>query len=165
MVASTEKSRIATQVATLPEVRVVPQAAPEQVIAKPEVKRVYCIRCGTKLMKGYNEPQCLNCGYADYSSAPEKSQKSQSLLSAGTRYVLRYVGDFPSLSETLAQVKLIRIRNRVAYQVECPFCDKTMEQSSLSGKRPEIREQRYKCPDGHRVSLVSTIRDESLGWR
>ena len=165
MVASPEKSQIATQAATLPEVSVVPQAAPEQVIAKPAVKRVYCIRCGTKLMKGYDEPQCLNCGYADYSSTPEASQKGQSLLSAATRYVLRYVGDFPTLSETLAQVKLIRIRNRVAYQVECPFCDKTMEQSSLSGKRPEVREQRYKCPDGHRVSLVSIGRNDSLGWR
>ena len=165
MVVSAAKSQIVTKAAPLPEVRIVPQAAPEQVIAKPAVKRIYCIRCGTKLIKGYDEPECLNCGYADYSAPPEISQKGQSLLSAATRYVLRYVGDFPTLSETLAQVKLIRIRNRVAYKVECPFCDKTMEQSSLSGKRPEVREQRYKCPDGHRVSLVSTGRDDSLGWR
>ena len=29
-----------------------------------------------------------------------------------------------------------------------------MEESSLSGKRSEPQEQRFKCDDGHRVSIL-----------
>ncbi len=85
-------------------------------------------------------------------------------MSAGTRSVLRYVGEFPTLSETLTQVKLVRLRNRVVYGVTCPFCGQAMTQSSLSGKRREAREERYKCSDGHRVSLTPG-RNGALGWK
>jgi hypothetical protein len=125
----------------------------------------YCPRCETRLMMGYDEPQCLNCGFANYDYTQESTPRNQiNILSTATRYILRYVGDFPSLSESLAHVKLIRIRNRVIYAVACPFCDKSMDQSSLSGKRPEVREQRYRCMDGHRVSLVPG-KNGMLGWR
>ena len=86
------------------------------------------------------------------------------MISSGTRYVLRYVGDFPSLSETLTHVQLRRLRNRVVYSVTCPFCQGEMEQSSLSGKRREMREERYRCTDGHRVSLTPTP-NGALGWK
>ncbi len=124
-----------------------------------------CPRCDTRLVKGYDEPRCLSCGYTDYSYAQNKLNKNKSnLLSAATRYVLRYVGDFPNLAETLTQVKLIRVRNRIIYAVSCPFCTKAMDESALSGKRPDIREQRYKCMDGHRVSLIPS-KEGSLGWK
>ena len=114
---------------------------------------------------GYDEPQCLRCGYADYSYTPAPRPASErSIISTATRFVVRYSGDFPTLTETLAYIRLIRVRNRVVYAVNCPFCDKAMDQSSLSGKRPEVREQRYKCMDGHRVSLVPG-RNGMMGWK
>ena len=70
------------------------------------------------------------------------------------------------LKETLAYVELRRFRNRIVRGVTCPFCEMEveMEQSSLSGKRKEIREERYRCPEGHRVSLIPR-RDGSMGWK
>ena len=127
--------------------------------------RMMCARCNTRLLMNYDEPQCLNCGYVDYSHVNESnSHKRQNLMSAATRYVLRYTGDFQTLRGTLAQVRLVRIRNRIGFEVNCPFCNNIMQESSLSGKRPEVREQRYKCVDGHRVSLVPT-KNGMLGWR
>lgn len=114
---------------------------------------------------GYDEPECLSCGWADYSHTDTRvNPNGTSIISTATRYVLRYCGDFPRLTETLAHARVVRVRNRVVYAVNCPFCDNVMEQSSLSGKRPEAREQRYKCIDGHRVSLVPAKRG-MLGWR
>ena len=66
--------------------------------------------------------------------------------------------------ETLIHAQLRRIRNRIVYDVTCPFCESEMEQSSLSGKRREIREERYKCPDGHRISLIPN-KQNIMGWR
>ena len=86
------------------------------------------------------------------------------MVSAATHFVLRYVGDFPALSETLTHVRLVRVRNRVVYDVTCPFCGKAMVQSSLSGKRREVREERYKCEEGHRVSLTPG-KNGHLGWK
>ena len=131
----------------------------------PEIGRLTCPRCMTLLRVNYDEPLCLQCGYVDYSYVSKSSQmKKKNLVSAGTRYVLRYVGDFPTLTNTLTHVKLIRVRNRVIYGVNCPFCRKGMTQSSLSGKRREVREERYKCNQGHRVSLTPG-KDGSLGWK
>lgn len=123
-----------------------------------------CLRCGTRMVMSYEEPECLACGYVEYSYTREFTGNRNNLLSTATRYVLRYVGDSPALSETLTQVKLIRIRNRVGFAVNCPFCEQIMDESSLSGKRPEAREQRYKCNDGHRVSLIPCS-NGMLGWR
>ena len=136
------------------------QAAP-----KPQ-PLTHCYRCGTRLVMGYDEPECMSCGWVDYSrtTATSASSNGASIISAATKYVLRYCGDFANLAETLVYARVVRIRNRVAYAVNCPFCDQVMEQSSLSGKRPDAREQRYKCSLGHRVSLVPTKRG-MLGWR
>ena len=79
-------------------------------------------------------------------------------------FVLRYAGDYPPLSDTLIHVSPLSVRNRVAYKVECPFCDKVMGRSSLSKRRPYAREYRYKCVGGHRVSLVPKT-NGPLGWR
>ena len=140
-----------------PEVlRTAPQSTP--------IRRVVCPRCGSMLRINYDEPQCLPCGYVDYAYTAPAGSAAKSVISTATRHILRYVGDFPALSETLTHVRLRRLRNRVVYDVRCPFCDTLMEQSSLSGKRREIREERYKCKDGHRVSLTPTG-NGSLGWK
>ncbi len=142
------------------EVQREPSDAP---VAPPT--QLVCPRCSTQLTINYNEPECLQCGYVDYHyTPPEAAKKPRSLVSAGTKYVVRYVGEFSSLAETLTYVQLKRLRHRAVYGVTCPFCGREMEQSSLSGKRREVREERYKCQDGHRVSLTPG-RNGSLGWK
>ena len=79
-------------------------------------------------------------------------------------FVLRYAGDYPPLSDTLIHVSPLRVRSRVAYEVKCPFCDEAMDRYSLSKRRPYAREYRFKCADGHRVSLVLKA-NGPLGWR
>ena len=133
---------------------------------KSQVKHSACPRCEASLVSNYYEPHCLQCGYVDYSYTPPSKIGKKNLMSAGTLYVFRYMGDSPTLSETLAHVQLRRLRNRIVFGVTCPFCDDDveMEQSSLSGKRKEIREERYRCPYGHRVSLIPR-KDGNMGWK
>ena len=127
--------------------------------------RKICPRCDAKLRINYTEPECLQCGYVDYAYTPtHHNGAKKSIISTATRDVLRYVGDFPTLANTLTYVKLRRVRNRVVYGVICPFCSRPMAQSSLSGKRREAREERYKCVDGHRVSLTPG-ENGALGWK
>ena len=129
-------------------------------------RRLACPRCETPLMYGYFEPQCPECGYVYYDyKPPTNGHKKDNIVSSGSRFVLRYVGDAPALSETLAHVKLVRLRNRAVYNVRCPFCTCTMVQSSLSGKRRERREERYKCDEGHRVSLMPSNNNGVMGWK
>ena len=124
-----------------------------------------CPRCEAQLRITYDEPECLQCGYVDYYYTPPASANGhKSIIGAGTRFILRYVGEFPSLVETLTHVQLRRLRNRVVYGVTCPFCGGDMEQSSLSGKRREVREERFSCELGHRVSLTPG-RNGDLGWK
>lgn len=143
---------------------------PAEVVREPSYgasknPSMVCPRCESRLLLSYGEPQCMPCGYVDYSyDPPQPTEAETSILSTATRHVLRYVGDFPTLTETLAHVKLRRVRNRVEFGVKCPFCEREMAQSSLSGKRREIREERYRCQDGHRVSLTPG-RNGALGWK
>ena len=140
-------------------------ASPQQTNGATASQRLICPRCDAHLRINYYEPQCLQCGYVDYGYVPEKPTiRKKSLVGAGTQYILRYIGDFPYLAETLAYVKLERLRNRVVFGVECPFCSQPMVQSSLSGRRRELREERYKCTEGHRVSLTPT-QNGALGWK
>ena len=122
-----------------------------------------CPRCDSQLRITYHEPECLLCGYVDYDYTP-KTNGAGSLLSSGTRYMLRYVGEFADLSDTLAHIQVRREHNRVVFYVDCPFCSSPMEQTSLSGKRREAREERYKCSEGHRVSLTPW-KNDSFGWK
>ncbi|MCY4653056.1 MAG: hypothetical protein OXC95_07815 [Dehalococcoidia bacterium] len=112
----------------------------------------------------YNEPECLQCGFVDYKYVSPTPISAKNLMSSATRFVFRYIGESPNLKETLVDVQLRRIRNRVVYAVTCPFCQSQMDQSSLSGKRREIREERYKCTQGHRVSLIPR-KSGSMGWK
>ncbi len=136
--------------------------------------RRHCPRCGTQLMWNYDsEPTCVTCGFCDYSHATDTtSEKEKSLFNAATRDVLRYVGDAPALANILMYVHLVRIRNRVTFAVDCPFCHshsngngkEPMEESPLSGQRSEARERRFRCRQGHRVSLMPSA-NGMIGWR
>ena len=128
-------------------------------------ERGVCPRCTTQLVLSYDEPECLNCGYADYAYTEEfPNRDRENLLSSATCYVFRYIGESENLMETLTKVKVVRINNRVGFDVNCPFCERIMEESSLSGKRSEARERRFKGDEGHRVSLIPG-RSGMDGWR
>ena len=112
----------------------------------------------------YDELGCLLCGFVDYTYTHPVRLRTKTNVSTGTRSILRYVGDFELLTEKLCFVQLRRLRNRAVFYVTCPFCEIEMVQSSLSGKRREVREERYKCDSGHRVSLLPK-QDGSMGWK
>ncbi len=123
-----------------------------------------CPRCDASLIMTYNEPECIQCGFVDYKYVSPTPISAKGLMSSATRFVFRYIGDSSNLMETLVYVQLRRIRNRIVYAVTCPFCQSQMDQSSLSGKRREIREERYKCVQGHRVSLIPR-KSGVMGWK
>ncbi len=123
-----------------------------------------CPRCETRLIITYDEPECLTCGFADYSYIPPTTIGKRNMISTATMFVFRYIGDEPKMAEKLAYVQLRRIGIRVVYDVTCPFCPHQMEQSSLSGKRSEPREERYRCPQEHRISLIPK-KDGGMGWK
>ena len=127
--------------------------------------KVHCPKCSARLTINFDESECLSCGFVDYEYfSPRTIQERNSIISTGTRYVLRYIGEFPALTEVVTHVKVYRVRNRAVFGVRCPFCGSGMSQSSLSGKRREIREERYKCTAGHRVSLCPNL-EGVLGWK
>lgn len=125
----------------------------------------FCPRCSASMVITYEDPQCLICGYADYTYTPPAAEiVKNNVMSRSTQRVFRYMGPSENLSETLIHARLHRVRNRVAFAVTCPFCEAQMEESSLSGKRRERREQRYRCPKEHRVSLIPK-RGGGMGWK
>ena len=69
---------------------------------KSQVRHSACPRCEAFLVSSYYEPQCLQCGYVDYSYTPPTRIGKKNLISSSTRYVFRYIGEAPLLSETLA---------------------------------------------------------------
>ena len=150
-----------------PRVPLIPrrlQPVPDPVeVAKQN--KTHCPKCSSLLRVNYQDAECLNCGFVDYDYvAPEQEKKGNTLIGTGTRYVIRYIGEFDALSDVVTHVKVYRVRNRVMYGVSCPFCGSGMAQSSLSGKRREIREERYKCNSGHRVSLCPNGKGD-IGWK
>jgi hypothetical protein len=82
---------------------------------------------------------------------------------AETSYVLGYTGNIPSLNGTSVRMQLKRAGDRAFMEVICPFCDQPMIQSSLSGKRRAVREERYRCHEGHRVSIIHG-KDGPASW-
>lgn len=117
------------------------------------------------MFSSYEEPTCLRCGYVDYYAPIAKdNEDSGSILNKGTQFILRYMGESRWLANKLAKVKVVRIRNRVAYDLDCPFCGNAMEQASMSGHRKEMKEERFKCGIGHRVSLIPS-EEGVVGWK
>ena len=94
------------------------------------IRDAICKRCSSRMVMGYDEMECIMCGHVDYSFSRKPTSGRKNLLSTATEYVLRYVGDFPALSETLTHVKVVRIRNRAGFDVKCPFCSRGMEEAS-----------------------------------
>ena len=59
------------------------RTSPPPVGASSTTKDAYCPRCDSRLVIGYEEPQCLSCGYVDYTYTPQSApQNRASVLSA-----------------------------------------------------------------------------------
>ena len=82
-----------------------------------------------------------------------------STLMRAALQVIRYGGDFPALTETSIYIEVARRSTRAGFDIPCPFCSQAMEEVSLSGKRREGKERRFKCADDHRV----LVRESSNG--
>ena len=126
-------------------------------------ERTVCPRCDGPLFLGY-EPECVLCGYANYHyDAPTDGRTN--LLSTATTYVIRYVGDVPALADIQTQIEAQLVKNSIVYAVTCPFCNEPMQLTSMAGKRKERSETRYKCDEGHRISLTPAENSLGLGWK
>lgn len=135
----------------------------------PASDGVTCPHCDGALQVNYDELKCL-CGYRDpYRTV---SRHSASTFGFGGReIVLRYGGDCPALRElTLkmivqrGEISPERTSTRLIQIPYCPWCGEPMAQCSLSGKRREILEERFRCELGHRIS-VTVDRRGKLVWR
>ena len=139
------------------------QAQPEDITSTRF--RMVCPRCEAPLRITHEEPECLHCGYVDYHyTARAVGADKKSILSSATRYGIRYLGTFPALTDLTAHVHIERVRNFVVHRVKCPFCNNQMIRSSVSGNREGVQKGRYRCDEGHRVSLT-TDKDGGLGWK
>ena len=136
-----------------------------EVISNKNTGKLLCPKCSSIIVRTYYEPQCLQCGYVDYSTPLEKIESPGStVVGSATRYMVRYKGHSENFKEKLAHVKVVREKNRIIFNVNCPFCETSMEQTSLSGKRKDLREERFKCNQGHRVSLLQS-KKSGITWR
>ena len=125
-----------------------------------------CPRCTARLFENYDEMLCVHCGYADY-SRPVRRQTTgtRNALNTATLWIVRYVGDSPSLANNLMQVRTERSGYCIAYKATCPYCKSAMSQSSRrSSRRIEKREERHRCDYGHIVTLTWDG-DGNLGWK
>jgi len=136
-----------------------------EVISNKNTGKLLCPKCSSIIVRSYYEPQCLQCGYVDYSTPLEKIESpGNTVIGSATRYMVRYKGHSENFKEKLAHVKVVREKNRIIFNVNCPFCETSMEQTSLSGKRKDLREERFKCNQGHRVSLLPS-KKSGITWR
>lgn len=131
-----------------------------------------CPKCGGPLYAEYytKESSCILCGFVDYTTvimeepAFPKASPSANLMTKATIQIWRYKGDAPSLKDVTVTTRIAKAAItakghrsvRVNVIPTCPFdCGLDMEQASLSGKRKNVQEVRYRCASNHRVSLVT----------
>ena len=76
---------------------------------KPKTNKSHCPKCSARLAVNFEEAECLSCGYVDYEYTVQRPEQTKnSVIGTGTRYVLRYIGEFPALTEVLT-LSLIHI--------------------------------------------------------
>ena len=67
--------------------------------------QLLCPKCSSAIVKTYYEPQCLQCGYVDYSTPLEKIESPGStVVGSATRYMVRYKGHSDNFKDKLAHV-------------------------------------------------------------
>ena len=121
-----------------------------------------CPRCNSLTLRRYDETTCPACGWVKYETEERVSEATP--VTRITERVIRYKGEFAAMRDTRVRVRIARRKTKLVSYPFCPFCGAEMRESSLSGKRRDIREERYACPLGHRISLVPT-RNGGQIWR
>ena len=128
---------------------------------------VVCPRCGDRL-HGVEEPECLACGYVDYSRVDDALGSYRvSAFGGGDQQRIRYMGPMPDAWGDTTILLTLSTNPRGAvlgWQLDCPFCGESMLTATLTGKRRTLRQRVYVCPEDHRVHIGPTDAGE-LGWR
>ena len=139
-----------------------------------------CPRCyWTPLLTNFDEIKCVQCGYVEYltrvelTAAESNADESIDIASEtfrATTYAVRYAGAFEAQKSKVVYVTAYaepNMKKRDAQlRVKCPFCESgaAMSPASLSGKRRRQNEARFRCEDGHRLSLVLHHGDKPWVW-
>ena len=134
-----------------------------------------CPRCGSSaLLTNYDETTCVNCGYVEYLAPPDMDIAADDPAAMrgpafrATTYVARYGGPFSEQKHRLVYVTTYAYpdmkKHDAQLRVKCPWDSLEMERSSLSGKRKRHNETRFRCPDGHRLSLLLHPGDNPWVW-
>jgi uncharacterized protein YbaR (Trm112 family) len=124
-----------------------------------------CPRCETRLwLTAYGELECLLCGFVNYHYMFPTNGKALSVLSTATGLVVRYVGDYPALADIQTEMRSQRVKNRVVYVVDCPWCHEPMRLVAAAGKRKHRGKIRYECSVRHRINLTPPENGLGMGW-
>lgn len=120
-----------------------------------------CPRCGQKLASNiFGEPECIQCGYTDYSPQPKPAFKTRTLFNS-TQISARYCGEYEQSSSTTVTLDIERkthFTNPRYQPAICPWCGKAMAKTSL-----DKRWSFYRCEYGHLISLVQDR--DNVAWR
>ena len=122
-----------------------------------------CPRCGGTLYEGSYEPECLQCGWADYSHAASKAKVTE----LTGQFLLRFVGEEPRWKETVIKAQVYRNGVYIKTRLWCPYpdCQLPMERGPIQGGTERQRLQTYWCEGGHDVKVVLDRNREATGWR
>jgi hypothetical protein len=125
-----------------------------------------CPRDGARLRLQAGEyPNCLHCGYEDYSYDLPK-RKRRNALARGVAQ-LRYIGFAAGLEGQTITVRLRGHPKAAAAAVSvpsCPWCNGDMKAVPKSGYGKNDGERTYKCRKRHRILLYTSTDGEWRGW-
>ena len=130
----------------------------------------HCDRCETGVMAAQGDDLvCLSCGYRLYDAAINAPSVKGGL--PGNVHILRYLGKYEEMGNKTLIVEVSAVENRARAQVTplCPFCAAPMADIGVANTRTGKGQgglwnrkdvQRYRCADGHRISIAAGM----AGW-
>ncbi len=96
------------------------------------------------------------------------------------RYIMRYMGEYDSLTDVVVHVRTFFSRERKIYHVRCPFCGSPMKLANGDPKSPFLiigkdpnssssakpkNEEKLICDKRHRISVsLNDNQGGLLGW-
>jgi hypothetical protein len=122
-----------------------------------------CPRCGSCLYIIYDEPNCFQCGYVDYSYVPPQTPKKKK----GTKgrkplAIPRIESGVKELDTLEAEMEIVGGRQ----YMYCPFCRRVLRPVSKTKRQykefPDFL--KYQCITPHTIFFKSTPNGEFDGW-
>ena len=96
------------------------------------------------------------------------------------RYIMRYMGEYDSLTDVIVHVRTFFIKEKKIYHVRCPFCGSSMKLANGDPKSPFLiigkdpnsssltktkKEEKLICAKRHRISVCTNVNQGGLlGW-